>query len=134
MICFKPMRSILTGDSRIRIGTLVADTTTSSPWLNMGTKSTCILSVGVVTAISCNSYPMEDKMIVAGKLLMDRRKKPFSFVKVPLLLPFTITETAGTGSLVMWFFTIPLRDDRWAHTSVEKNIPKTVIPIVLTCL
>ena len=100
--------SIDTGDSRILSGTREAATTTSSPRVKEVANSTEIISLLVFTTTSLLAYPTEEKTKVIGSFItVENLKFPLSSVKVPVELPFTVTDTAEIASLDLPFDTLP---------------------------
>jgi hypothetical protein len=104
------IRSIETGDSRIFVGVLVAETTTSSPKVDEGVKETVGIAPAAVTFTSEIPYPIEEKRSVTGNLVeagMLKLKFPLLSVKVPVVLPFSVTETELKVSDPPALFTLP---------------------------
>src|SRR5712675_593273 len=94
------MRSMETGDSRLRICERVADTTTSVPIMEAGFKSMEITAEADGTWNSCVSNPTDEMINVIGKDWTVSLKFPWLSVYVPLVPPLIKTEAAGTGSLL----------------------------------
>src|SRR5690606_35116043 len=116
------MRSTVTGDSRILVGVRVAATTTSWPNVLAGLKLTSILACGSVTFNSIGSKPTELITSVTGNLSTVRLNCPSELVKVPWLVPFTSTDTAGTTSEVTLFRTVPEIVMFWANAAIESRL------------
>ena len=113
--------SIVTGDSKILEGVLVAETTTSWPSVLSGTSSTTNAEEALETGTSCNLYPIEETTRVIGKgSLVVNLKSPLSSVKVPAPEPLTVIETAGTGIPDELFFTEPLMIVFWPKAAIDK--------------
>jgi hypothetical protein len=55
-------------------------------------------------------------------VLITREKCPFSFVKVPSPVPFTVTETAGTLTCVELSRTFPEIILAWEKTTIDKKL------------
>jgi hypothetical protein len=62
----EPILSIETGDSRIRSGTRLAETTTSAPRLETGVKSMFSVSLLLLTMTSFCSNPIDVMISVTG--------------------------------------------------------------------
>ena len=104
-------RSIDTGDSRIFVGVLVADTTTSSPKVEEGFNETDFISPAAATLTSVMPKPMEEKRMLTGNLVFEGKlslKLPLLSVKVPLEFPFKVTETEPRDSPPEALFTFPV--------------------------
>ena len=64
---------------------------------------------------------MDENMRVSGSgLLVVMRKFPLSSVKVPASVPLISTDTEGTISLVVAFFTFP-ESEVWEKTDVATS-------------
>jgi hypothetical protein len=63
------IRSIDTGDSKIRVGVFVAEITTSSPSVDLEFNETAASSPDDATETSLNSKPVDEKIKVIGNLL-----------------------------------------------------------------
>ena len=115
-------RSTVTGDSRMRCGVRVADTTTSWPKDDAGKKSTCTVEAASLTVTSWVSKPTELITSVTGSLGTFNLKLPLSSVKVPCDEPFTVMETAGTFSAFDLLRTLPDNVTACEKAAIEKII------------
>jgi hypothetical protein len=68
-IAVELIRSIETGDSRIRVGVFVAEMTTSSPSVDFEFSETAASSPADETETSLYSKPVDEKIKVTGNLL-----------------------------------------------------------------
>jgi hypothetical protein len=121
------IRSIETGDSKILVGVLVAETTTSSPNVEEGVKLTVGIAPAALTVTSDIPYPIEENKSVTGNFVdagMLKVKFPLLSVNVPEVLPFSVTETEVKVSDPVALFTLPEMVTFCALTiagSIKKN-------------
>ncbi len=87
----------------------VADTTTSLPRVELGTKATSTGADGSLTVTSWVSKPMEEMIsTMGGFAAVVSLKWPCSSVYVPAKVPFTAILTAGTLIFVCVCLTVPV--------------------------
>src|SRR5688500_9041636 len=110
-----------TGDSRILSGKREAEITTSCPSDEAGMKSIARSAPALLAVSSWVSYPTELNINTTGVLSTVNLKTPFSLVKVPEELPFTTTDTEGTGSLVILLRTVPEMATVCAKPAIAKT-------------